>query len=535
MALTLPISPTQYNLSKNPVVAQIITDNLYINKGRLAFFYMRFITLGAGNGATLVFEWDDNIVVMTAAYIPDESGNQFHSWTGLLSLDAYVSLVAQDFNKNYLINQDWNLIPYDNKIVFRAIKKQALVMLFTSYWPTIIEAANQAGMDIVKKENYVIVIDIYFTDIYGFTVKPKIISIELPPDDNGVVAFDISKILSAYLKSDLPISGQNTITRCDNLLKKYRINYYEKYGVIPTEKIIYSDTLGRILKGGISFEEFPFNKNFIDDYIIANQKFLTWQPGIKYIHTDQPEYLYYLSNNNVTTFSVNFKVYFSDGTNTTSTLFSKTGVSKYEIFIIPTGYTLAGVGNVNPAKTVIKYQVTINNGADVSETITYIIDTKKYLDTRYYLFENSISGIDTLRTAGIKENGYELDYDLIEKDVPFDYSIPASQFEKTFPTKQGSYVVSTGWKSKEYIDYLEDLFLSKNVFEVIAGEHIPIIITSKKQKPHDSLTNVFALTFEYTHAYKNTSARGDTLTQYYFLIDSAGNYFIDNAGYKLKE
>ena len=104
MALTLNVSPTDYNLSKSPMWAKITTDNYVINPGIPASLY-----LNADNsdpnavGGTIKLVWPLGSITMTiVSGTPDDSGFQLPP-KGAQTDTAYATILAIYLKKNYLL------------------------------------------------------------------------------------------------------------------------------------------------------------------------------------------------------------------------------------------------------------------------------------------------------------------------------------------------------------------------------------------------------------------------------------------------
>src|SRR5699024_1526775 len=134
--------------------------------------------------------------------------------------------------------------------------------------------------------------------------------------------------------------------------------------------------------------------------------FLTWQPNNKRVTPDQQEYLYYLTTNQAyTTLYMHGQATFSDGT--TADIPSKSIIGATDkLCIIPVGYGQLGLADLDATKTVKKYSICVNKSADPtalenrSEDRTYVLDHQYYKHTRYFLYQNSLGGFETLRCTG---------------------------------------------------------------------------------------------------------------------------------------
>lgn len=511
MALSENQTPGSFQLSLNPVWSQLTTNNYVVTAGVKAALEINLAATGATAGQTITLPFNGKTIVLTFAAALDGSGKKLRV-AGALTLSQFVAQLAQDIAKNYYIADTFDITTASGKVILTAKETgedQSFIAPATTATDVTI-GTNTAGVDEVVQENFKVVADVYMEKTYKSGVYEKIHGQEETPDINSQVLFDFHDALHSQIgqNNDLPSYNQTTITRCDNILRRYKYRYAEKYGTDPEYKEVAESDVLYVLKGGLSFKEAAIDVSFIDGWLMSQQKFNTFQPRTKTIIKSQQEYLYFMVPSAMTTIKIKAELYYTDGTTEIKTPKTKTSVTGYEMYILPVGYDQIIVPSTG--KTVYKYKIWVVDQSDVvkSETFTYTLTDKPTVDTHIFLFENGQSGFDTLRCTGTNTAAISVKSDVAERITSFSYDPVNGAYEKYASKGTNPFKQTTGWKTKAEIDYLEELFYSKNVFECVDGEFVPVIITTQGAQKYDSRTNMYAFMFEYYYAFNNVASKG---------------------------
>lgn len=510
MALTLTVNPNTTQLSRNPVWAKLTTNNYQTTAGTKASLRLEVTGTGATATQTITIPFNGITVVMTF-FVGSVNGSGIQLRTaGALSLANFILQLAADFATNYHIADAYDITTDATAVIFTA-KQAGTAYNFISPSDTTTDLAigtNTVGVDEVLREDFRIALDVYLEETYASGTYTKVHSKQQIPVSNACL-FNIADALHRYMGTDKPTYGLAAITLCTGILRRYKIRYAEKYSSVTDEYMgVTESSVCYVLKGGISFIEERYAPTFLTGYITSNQKFLTWQPRTKTVVQSQPEYLNFFVPSSTTTIKLKAKLYYTDNTTLTVTALTKTPTVQNELYILPVGYT--EIIAPSATKTVSKYQVWVENQSDVvkSEVFTYKLTAKTEIDQHLFLFESSLGAWETLRTSGEQVKAVAIETQIAQRQNEILTYTSLGEFEKFDATGTSTFTQSTGFKTKEDIDWLEDLLYSKNVVEVIGGEHLPVIINTAGITKYKTRDNLYAFTFEYAYAFNNKAPKG---------------------------
>lgn len=287
----------------------------------------------------------------------------------------------------------------------------------------------------------------------------------LPMAEN--VAVEISNILTDNLLQanwlpDIPTCNQTTITENTITRKNYAIKFGQwQFGELLD---LTQSTPKNVIFGGTGgwLDHITPHKPLLTATGELN-KFLTHQPRKKLITHLQPEFLTWFHHEPaITDIQVHVIAYNGDGsviadfypTNLTYT------VQYGHTYVIPVGIAATNVCVATP--TAVYYKVEVVNAGNltpISEQFTYII-TPHTQNTRYYVFLNSLSGIDTIATNTRILMGLENNREIATRGYPNDPN--PSEFGTMFtynPDLSRSYELSTQLYSRCDVQWLQELLL----------------------------------------------------------------------------
>lgn len=371
--------------------------------------------------------------------------------------------------------------------------------------------ASPANID---QPNYCLHADVRVENPKGSGTYVSQLKMELEPDAAGVARFFLNEAFRNALAAHVPAANETAIKRVTNAFARFKVYFAEKFGDDPVlQPYQVSDDMLAIM-GGVQKEFFP-DIDFFETYLPSKKKFLTWQPAVKKVHRLQEEYLYYyvFDATNVTTLNLFVKIYYDDEANTEATIMlgsagaPATPVVQQEIFCFPVGYVHGGIQakGPNPELAVKKYDVWLEDdlGGAVSEIRTYIVDATPAPYARYFLFLNSLGGMDTLRTVGKTSKSFESESDTHEQILETGYSLETGQYKRSFAMFYNAQEVSTGHITKKQADYLQDLLISGVVYEITSGKRVPVIIDTKSFRIFEDGEFRYFLRFKFRSAYNN--------------------------------
>lgn len=512
MALTLITDPTEFELSKNPVVAEIETDAYISDPGEASLLK---IDVGGGSGAnaiggTMSLIWPLDSVIFTIAATPDDSGYQVRP-KGVLVDAVYAAQLVEDILKNYKIKENYRVITVGSSISFEALVKSPDYDLYTNFaianFGYVKDAVTHAeGSAPVYAENYKMRADLWMETEFGSGTFEKKATKELDPLDNKCI-FDFQIEINANLEYFIPPYGTAAAANCNSVIKSFYFNYLEKYGSPVLPRQVQKTDNGIVLKGGYPEEDFEGTSEIVTSVHLNEGYFLTQQPRTKKVREAQQEFLSYVSG--AGDIFMRVTVTKKDGTVTTLTRFAAT-VEEYQVIMYPVGFTALATGI--SFNDIVKYQIGIyitigGINFPASEIFTYVRETDVFMDEHYLFFTNSRSGFDTLRTTGLKDDSFEIEKETIGKHRLYNTPVTKGQIAEINHQKQDIIKISTGFLTRQQVDWLEDLFLAEEKFIDINGKFIPFTITSSVFKKYDSKSNIHGYEFEILPAFKNRAPK----------------------------
>lgn len=485
--------PQAVALAKNPMAITLDTDNYITTPGQKCMVDLDF-TGDPVAGETLMLAWNGKTVLFTFVdYMtaPDNSGLQI--WTNDFGdyMDDYLGYVRRDIRSNFLLYADFEVEVVNGGMGSAGIRltaREAGVkynLAITSTVSGMAVGAQVNGVDEVVRENFKINAYVYLEEVFNSGSFQNIIALQGNVTENQC-RFELNEILFSYLKPVLPSYNQTAVSLALDLLKRYYIAFAESYNVPEEVKFVDHDSMGilSVLLAGYSFEKFPGN-TFLADYINhANaRKFLTTQPRIKDISREQQEYLYFYNNKISGTLELKAKVYFTDGTSSTSVRLSVTGLQK-QVYVFPAGFSQLALVGIDPAKTVLSYEIFVSHSTagTQSEIFTYQVDHNLYENSFYFLFLNSLGGMDTVWCKGSQALNAKFSREFFQKILPADYTVTEAEKEEYNLLFSQEFTVATGFKSKEYIEYLQDFYRSEMVFIIRNSHFLRVNIEAKEME-----------------------------------------------------
>lgn len=505
MAVTNTVTPPSVVLAKNPVAFTFSTNQYKLTVGNKAF-----ISLIIGSpvaGQSFIIKYNGLIITMTAVSgTPDDSGTQFPIRIGGESTIDYNNRLLPFLKQNYYLSRDFtlNFDPAFLTIYFRAKDWGILDLITTtSLTSSTIGTAHETAPS--YHENFKFVFDVFLEKNYGSAIYENIGNHELDPDSNSTCVFDIKDIVSQYFELELPDLSINSPLKLTEIIKRFYINYSEKYGVIPVYKRVLSSSIFLALNGGIKKNEWDVSFDLIA-YLISNKKFLSWRPLTREISATQPEYLTFFCYNSLClTARLWIHVSYTDGATVDTSVqpvFASAVVN--EVYRIPIGLRQLGIHLLNPTKTVSSYQVYLEREdgfADLTEKIRYNIalddDT-----TRYFVYFNSFNALEILRATGYVDQGLLVNGNTVETALPYNYDKEKGAFILENAQTNNRFKANTGIMTRsELTTVSQEFFKSKYKAQIINSALIPIVIESKDERIIGDNDDLPSMDFTYSFGF----------------------------------
>jgi hypothetical protein len=513
--LTIVQSPALVALTGNPVRFKLQTDNQFSSPGAKYVFAITFSDRGvADNWFSL--SWYDKSLGFVCKAEPDMSGLQIPDGSDFPLLNDWVAEVAVYLRSNYYISKDFDAVAAGHIITLTAREygTEYEITLDSSWSPgTDPTGSTTAGSAKVARDFFKVGLQLLLKEGASWITVGEDL---LPVDDSGICTFDIHRLFADQVYSSFQWmeSSVNLLVNRPNQCREYRIRYFEQYGWNIYPGRITESTSFFILAAGISYlQEAIYNR--MSQVVAAsfwtklqyNQYFLTWQPKDKLIDRWQTEKLYYLVRESIASLLLKAEINYNDetpkSTITKMTVNSPAAKGIYEVICTLNRLQLFGYDQDN----IDFYRIWMEDGSGnrLSEIRTFRMDYAHHEEVRQFLFLNSLGGYDTLRITGDVEDSIELERSTISKVLGSDFMEQDHQVAQGSISETKTYKANTGWLVREQVAWIRDFFLSKQVYQIVVGKLVPVVVSTTQATQRKDREDLFAIDFEYRRAFQSDS------------------------------
>lgn len=508
MSITVTKSPDTVSPIGNEIALELQTDDLFSTAGSKATLTFTFTGIDTTAGHAFVISYGDVALTFTLAASPDETGNQIRAALPAEPVDYWLLDFAAEMMQNYYLKRDFDCVTDTDAdtIVFTAKEKglDYSVAVDSENLDNVAIAAL-AGVDPVQRENFEIVCITDLND--GGTIR-KLSEDRIRPDADGKAIFYLQDLFLPELTAVFtwPEEMQIYYAERPEHAKHYLYQYCELYSDVfrrlsePAGLVAILGAFDYKMVAGLNDTSYTM-LNFITTY----KSFLTWQPAIKVINNTQSEKLYFLVYNDVSALKLCSKYYHTDGTSSPPEWFIQVNnVSQYQVYEFMVGPNVIDLTLAK--KEVEKYEIWLEDGDGnvQSQVRTFILDTKSYRNERIFLFRNSFGAFDTFRATGRKRQLCEYERMIRDRnDQEFSLQEQYQVLERSV------FSCNSGWLTFAQRNWLRELLLSKEVYEIIGNYKFPILITDDKRDFRDDDDYLYSLEINYRYAFKDPAYTGD--------------------------
>ncbi|MFH0756918.1 MAG: hypothetical protein V2B15_06510 [Bacteroidota bacterium] len=332
------------------------------------------------------------------------------------------------------------------------------------------------------------------------------------PDDEGKAIIDVHSLLEWDPVKEFTWSEDSSslIHKRNNLRKSYHIAVYEKYGNPLTTHGSNAGTLRYVLPGKISdlrMGQLNDQSTSWWDIIQAQMFFLTNAPRVKTTDPWASERLFYIvSQGSSAKMDLNIKITYTDSTTKEIVRESTGSIAVYDVYEIITSFSTLGIHFLDPSKTIEKYEIwlTDNSSAIISEVYTYLVDHNRHDNSRYFLFSNGYKMIEGARFTGMSKTEAKSEYMSLSVNLEKDYGVKDPSASKSDIRETEYREVSSEWLTSEEINWLREMVLSREVYEIVNGEPVRIFIETDSVIPNEDNRNFKALVLSYRFAHPDS-------------------------------
>jgi len=508
--------PPRVLLAGNPVRFNISSDNAISTAGVRARLRLRITAINttAEDSFRISYGSKDLEFVLKSSLSDDPLDIPVALITD--TIFTWTQKIYEAFLANYDLNHYFEITLWDFSLGLAGINITAktegieytLVFDDNGDVTEISQFSNVSGVDPVYRDFFGILMNLWdaeLTEIKGEDFKSI--------TSEGYVQFNISEYLLSEMAMDdtarflFPETGITNAIYRSSFILPFIAAFAERYDE-TVRKFIFDNEIRYALPGGLSREALVFYNNLDSDYFapIKNQKrFLTWAPIEKTTGVSSVEKLFFCLINTGATCRLSARVTFTDDTYTDIDITDLTSYAVCPVSVIEccVGYAYLRLSTLSPGKTVKHWDVWLENnaGAKISEIRRFTLDVKYQENERQLLFRNSLSGYDTMRITGIREHNNEYERQsaaqFLNEQEGF-FNAPDKAYSND---ERAAYKASTGWLKLDEKDWLRDLLLSREVYEISGRELIPVSIASKKAFIVKDKETRYSLEFEYEKAF----------------------------------
>ena len=324
------------------------------------------------------------------------------------------------------------------------------------------------------------------------------------PNEKGRVTVDVKDIVLPLLS--LQIKDESTPYEQPDIRKNFTAKIYEVGHESEAKVIVFS-----AIRAGVDRLS-----DSADNFLKSN--FLTWQPQVKAVTYYSPEFLTYYA---VEDSEMKCKAYLWNGTGYTEKTVQLVLMEAGNTYTVPVQYAIIAKaigGDILPSY----YDVWVEQ--EGGDRLTYIqryyADDMKSEEEEWFLFENSLGGIDCFRAYGNSENTAEHTHNVAEiEDDSEEYRVDTTRkFKK-----------NTGFLDKKERQWLLDFFpRGKYVYQGSSLRKITVIESDVSYEAKE-LPSSYSFTYRYSDArpYLNLSrAKEGSFRQMDIHLPDLGNFTI---------
>ena len=380
--------------------------------------------------------------------------------------------------------------------------------------PDKLVASKNDSWSFVQTDDQNVVIQM---NAFDATANKKIASLIAPVDANNKAMFNSKRILQSMgvvpdvLGAQLPSFAQNIASLSNNNIKAYYLQF-QTINKANAQVISTAQTSNlQVLLSGKSF--INGNKNLlqiIGDGAGVQRKFLTCQPQARKTSKSTQQYLFYYHNENgistgATSFSMRVTMLLNDDSTIVKVVTPIT-LTHGQVAIFPVGYTQLNLGQYAPAnKKITSYDVrlvlTSDSSKVISNVFTYQIDTRCLIRKKDFLFLNSLGGLDTMTAIDTQEIISNVQTEIAQRMLPYQYNTHDGEYYNFFKLSSLAMKCISDLLTYDERLYLQEFFLSTNVYEITSTDFVPVILTDGDLSLHKARNDLQSVPFAFRYAF----------------------------------
>jgi len=525
MAITIIYETAAQYYAGSPMAFRLQTDK-YVQTPGQKIAVVIVITPGNEPGVGDIIEiasnWGFTLTFTFVASNP--STNELTAYSSG-TLAAYIAQLIAELQQNYVIGTFFDLadtspLGYTFGSITLSKRDSGIINLSGNTGGFSVVHSNVV-IDPVYRPNFSFILELYVeqpynSGNYGKATSQLANAVFNPvPNADSQADVYINDVLYSFLTFDFPqLPADNILAKlCTNIQVRCWLRITEAYGnpvtVQPWSQSLYRFGFG--VKGTIKDSE--YNQAY-DPSPAAGptvNKFMTRCPD-KEVLPNQPEWLTY-RRDDVAINNILIKVTFADGTLYSagtapqinkSTLDAVSGEN--DVIMIEAGYAQLGLDALPSSSPVAKWEIQFLDAANdtLYKPKVYYLKDQPFLYVRYFIFQNSLGGVDTLRCTGTLTKLHKVEREKSYRAREFTFQNPQRLVISTVTDEEMMYELNTGHIKKAYADYLQEFLRSEYVYEYKNGAYYPVQIEPGSWELFEEGKGMYSITFKFITAYEET-------------------------------
>lgn len=502
MPTTIDTSPNTLNYSLDPIYVVIESDLI---ASVPSYIEILISSGGPTVGNTMTINWLGKTVVLTVVGTNNENPNFIRDINTGESLDDYADAIAEFLRQNEKINDDWWILREPNQGSARVIRLnfksiQTVGLSVTENWAnTTVSALDISGP--AQVDNLRALVEVY-EDTGNPEADPPLLKLHAPFDlSTALSRIDISAAFSD-LEPDLPAPSNINPTSptslyydtCERNLIRFYFRYAHKGGTPPQSIAMLKSPASYFAVLGSKASDSLTPTTFYR--VLHNYRRRDGVTFRKPISCEQPDWVYWLSDNAGETVRVSILLYWSDGTTSTYQPYNTTitptlnacfkiacGFRQMKLHLVtPTGVTAADAYIVGYDWRLEQ----VDAPGSYWVTVRYDVHPLPNEFGLYLLMSNGLGGCESVQLKGKVERAYTADRDVFRRsrwpDGRTDPFVQRGDFAAF--NQQGGAVLTcnTGWYADPfYLEHLQQLPLSDAwIIDLSNRRFVRVIVESKE-------------------------------------------------------
>jgi hypothetical protein len=347
-----------------------------------------------------------------------------------------------------------------------------------------------------------VLVEVWAESAHGAEDFALVLTLRKRADSQGLVMFRLDTLLWPLLSAWVPpVAGKTTLHCTSNL-----VNYVLRTTTLAAgQSAVYATSgLRTAVRGAL-----PMEWRTIDYFrwraLPAASSFLSWQPTgpghyaagqAKQVTIGQPEWLSWVCPVDVPALRISRTYDLGPGT---------TAVVDYEaVNPVPArGWqnqllAIPLAPRAGFKRMVVRVETA--DGRTLSEPAAYeFIDEGRH--SRYLLFTNSLSGLDTLRCEGRLEGTLEASTSQVERPARYGDLAPTADRQLADLAAVRKLKLASGWLTPQELDWVQDLVLSRELWQQVGTQLRPLDASKRTVATYSDAPGLRGLLLEFDYAF----------------------------------